>query len=296
MNSPHVTVVVPTYNNASLLPETIDKILAQSFTDFDLIIVDDGSSDDTAAVIRRGYPQVTYIAQSNRGPAAARNAGVNVARGEFIAFCDHDDLWQLDHLQALLDGFAAHPDAALMFDNAEYFGAGVPAKKLHLDERAGRALAAGPVSAKTLLWQYPIASMSVVMIRKKTFAAVGGLNERVGALDDLHLYLRLAARYEARFVNFIGCRKRVSGSNLSQAINIKETNVCYLEQLWRSHPEVVRAVGPLSFRLRLARKYFKLARQYEQSGEASLAREMFRKAYRTHFLNLRYFWHTLRAV
>ena len=295
MNPPSVSVIVPTYNNASLLPETLDTILAQSFADVELIIVDDGSTDDTAALIRRRYPQANYVAQPNRGPAAARNAGAGLAGGEFIAFCDHDDLWQSDHLRDLLEGFAAHPDAALMFDNAEYFGAGVAQKKLHLDELASRALAAGAITPRALLWQYPIASMSVVMIRKKIFDLLGGLQDKVGALDDLHFYLRLAAHHEVRFVNAIGCKKRLTGSNLSQVIDIKETNVCYLEHLWRNHPDVVRAIGALSFRLRLARKYFKLGRQYERAGQFSLACEMFWKAYQTNFLNPRYFWHALRV-
>src|SRR5262245_7263563 len=295
MKAPLVSVIIPTYNNASLLPATLDGVLGQSFTDFELIVVDDGSSDDTAAVIDRGYPQVRYVSQPNRGPAAARNAGVNLASGTYLAFCDHDDVWQPSHIKALLDGFAAHSDAGLLFDNAEYFGAGVAPKKLHLDSPSCLALAAGPVNATTLLWKYPIASMSVVMIRKTYFERVGGLNEQVGALDDLHLYLRLAAHYEVRFVDSLGCKKRVTDSNLSRLINIKETNVCYLEDLWRNHPEVVRSVGALSFRLRLARKYFKLGRYYRQTGEASLSKEMFSKAYHTNFINPRYFWHMLRG-
>ncbi|MGH7886221.1 MAG: glycosyltransferase family 2 protein [Candidatus Binatia bacterium] len=292
---PHVSVIIPTYNNALLLPETLNSVLGQSFGGFELIVVDDGSTDDTAAVIERDFPQVKYNYQPNSGPAAARNVGVGLARGDYIAFCDHDDLWRQGHLRALLDGFAAYPGAALLFDNAEYFGVNVSAGKSHLNDIACRALADAAVRPKTLLWDYPVASMSVVMVRKDSFEFVGGLNQQVGALDDLHFYLRLAARYEVRFANYLGCKKRVTGSNLSQLINLKETNVCYLEELWRNHPEVVRSVGRMSFRLRLARKYFKLGRHYKHSGERSLSKEMFLKAYQTTYFNPRYFWHTLRG-
>jgi glycosyltransferase involved in cell wall biosynthesis len=290
---PRISVIIPTFNNAMLLPETLNSVIAQSFTDFELIVIDDGSSDDTAAMIKRDYPQMKYLYQPNGGPAAARNAGVQLAQGEFIAFCDHDDLWNPGHLQALLDGFAAHPDAALVFDNAGYFGVGVDQAKVHLDAPTRVTLNQKAVSAKTLLWDYPVASMSVMMVRRKHFDLVGGLDELVGALDDLHFYLKVAAHYEVRFVEYLGCRKRVTGQNLSQLINIKETNVGYLEELWRNHPEVVQSIGPMSFRLRLARKYFKLGRYYEHNGERSRSKEMFWKAYRTNYLNPRYFWHTL---
>jgi glycosyltransferase involved in cell wall biosynthesis len=289
---PRVSVIIPTFNNAALLPETLDSILAQSFTDFELIVVDDGSTDDTAAIVKRDYPQLEYIYQLNGGPAAARNAGVGLAQGEYIAFCDHDDLWHPEHLQTLLDTFAAYPQTALVFDNAEYFGVGVEPGKWHLDSLACAGLAKSTVSAKRLLWDYPIASMSVTMVRKKYFALLGGLSEQVGALDDLHFYLRVAAHSDVRFVDYLGCRKRVTGQNLSQLINIKETNVSYLEDLWRNHPEVVEAIGAMSFRLRLARKYFKLGRFYKYSGEQALSKQMFWKAYRTNYLNPRYFWHT----
>jgi glycosyltransferase involved in cell wall biosynthesis len=290
---PRVSVIIPTFNNASLLPETLDSVLAQSCTDFELIVVDDGSTDDTAVIVQRDYPKAKYIFQRNRGPAAARNAGVALAQGEYIAFCDHDDLWNSEHLQTLLDGFAAYPDVALVFDNAQYFGVGVEPDKWHLDAPACAELAKGKVSAKRLLWDYPVASMSVTMVRKKVFDLLGGLSEQVGALDDLHFYLRVAARYDVRFVNYLGCKKRVTGGNLSQLINIKETNVCYLEELWRNHPEVIAAIGPMSYRLRLARKYFKLGRYYRNNGEPMLAKEMFWKAYQTNYINPRYFWHML---
>ena len=288
---PRVSVIVPTFNNGSLLAETLDSALGQTCTDCELIVVDDGSTDDTATIVQRDYPIARYIFQPNRGPAAARNAGVASAQGEFIAFCDHDDLWNPEHLQTLLDGFAADPEVALVFDNAQYFGAGVEPDKWHLDAPACAKLAKGKVSAKRLLWDYPIASMSVTMVRKSVFHRLGGLCEQVGALDDWHFYLRVAAHYEVRFVDYLGCKKRVTGQNLSQLVNIKETNVCYLEELWRSHPEVIEAIGAASFRLRLARKYFKLGRYYKHCGEGALSKQMFWKAYRTNYLNPRYFWH-----
>jgi glycosyltransferase involved in cell wall biosynthesis len=86
-----VSVIIPTYNNAALLHETLDGVRRQTFKDLEIIVVDDGSTDDTAGVVRRYAPNIYYVHQSNQGPAAARNKGAAVAQ-EFIAFCDHDDI------------------------------------------------------------------------------------------------------------------------------------------------------------------------------------------------------------
>jgi glycosyltransferase involved in cell wall biosynthesis len=239
----------------------------------------------------KGYHQkLIYCRQSNRGPAAARNKGVSLARGDYIAFCDHDDIWNERHLELLLSCFSSRSTTALAFDNAQYFGD--PAKRpwLHLEHETSRSLINDGVNPKILLWRYPIASMSVVMVKKAVFHTIGGFNEAIIALDDLHFYLRLASRENISYVDYVGCRKRVTENSLSRLINIKETNVRYLEDLWQNHPDVVRAIGPLVFRFRLARKYFKLGRYYKDKAPDS-AREMFWNAYKTNFFNLRYLWH-----
>jgi len=102
---PKISVVIPTYNNAALLCETLDGVRRQTFKDFEIIVVDDGSKDNTGDVVARYDPTIHYLQQSNQGPAAARNKGVSLAQGEFIAFCDHDDIWNERHLEKLLGCF-----------------------------------------------------------------------------------------------------------------------------------------------------------------------------------------------
>lgn len=102
MTTPCVTIVMPTYNRAALLPRTIDAVLAQTLVDFELLVVDDGSSDDTPQVLARHYgdePRLRYLRKPNGGVSSARNLGLSEARGEFIAFLDSDDLWQPWKLQ-----------------------------------------------------------------------------------------------------------------------------------------------------------------------------------------------------
>lgn len=115
---PLVSILVPTYNRAGVLGRTIDSILAQTFTDYELVVVDDGSTDETRSVIE-GYMKeggVTYVYQKNRGVAEARNTGVASSRGEYVAFCDSDDFWLPQKLEKQMSLFTEQ--TALVFSNA----------------------------------------------------------------------------------------------------------------------------------------------------------------------------------
>jgi glycosyltransferase involved in cell wall biosynthesis len=98
--TPIISVVIATYNRASLLRETLDSIVTQSFRDFEIIVVDDGSTDGTEAVVRSYGPTLRYIRQENRGPSAARNLGIQNARANWISIQDSDDICTPDHWKA----------------------------------------------------------------------------------------------------------------------------------------------------------------------------------------------------
>lgn len=108
-----VSVVIPAYNVGAHIVEAIDSVLAQDYAPVEIIVVDDGSKDDTAEVVATRFPQVTLIRKVNGGAATARNAGIRQAQGEFIAFLDADDIWLPGKLKAQVDYFRAHPDVAM---------------------------------------------------------------------------------------------------------------------------------------------------------------------------------------
>jgi glycosyltransferase involved in cell wall biosynthesis len=287
VTSPKISVVIPTYNKAALLRETLDGVFRQSVKDFEVIVVDDGSADDTAEVVRT-YGRVRYEHQPNQGPAAARNKGVKLARGELIAFCDHDDVWNERHLENMLRCLNAHPTAAMCFGDAEYFGKDVPEGVRHINPRVLRSMINQRVSLRRL-WQCWVASMSVIMVRKSVFESLGGLHPGIWGLDDLHFYLRLGVGHEVRYADYVSCKKRLAAGNLLSEAGLDGLIAC-LEDLKKNHPNVVRAVGPLKLRARLARRYRKLAEGYLRKQQPDLARSMFLKAYRENFFNLYDLW------
>lgn len=118
--APKISVLIPVYNCGSYLAEAIDSVLAQTFRDYEIIVVDDGSADDTAQVAAR-YPQVTYIYQEHSGVSTARNRAVAAASGEIVVFLDADDLWLPQKLQMQVDYLEENPDCMLVFTGAENF-------------------------------------------------------------------------------------------------------------------------------------------------------------------------------
>lgn len=112
--NPLVSIVVPTYNNPALLLETLTSILAQTFTDYELIVVNDGSTDDTAARLAPYRDRIRLITQANQGIGGARNRGLDEARGKYVALCDHDDLWMPTKLEQQTTFYERHPECSVV--------------------------------------------------------------------------------------------------------------------------------------------------------------------------------------
>lgn len=120
MMAPRVSVLIPTYNCGQFLGQALDSVLAQTFTDFEIIVVDDGSTDNTAEVVA-GYPQVKYIPREHGGVSVTRNAAVAEATGEFVVFLDADDMWVPEKLAKQVAYMDEHPDCMLVFTKAANF-------------------------------------------------------------------------------------------------------------------------------------------------------------------------------
>ncbi|HSZ22548.1 MAG TPA: glycosyltransferase family A protein, partial [Candidatus Sulfotelmatobacter sp.] len=114
---PLVSVVVPVYNAERTLTATLDSALAQDFRDFEIVVVNDGSTDSTKAVLDMYAARVRVIDQSNRGVSAARNAGVRASSGQLIAFLDSDDLWSADKLTQSVRALTQNPKASMVFSD-----------------------------------------------------------------------------------------------------------------------------------------------------------------------------------
>ena len=189
--SPLVTVVTPAYNVAKYVGETVDSVLRQTFRDFEYLVVDDGSVDNSADVVKAHVgddPRFRLVQGEHRGLSAARNAGIREAKGEYIAFLDGDDRWHPKFLERQLQLIQSlPPDVGVVFCRSRLVLENGTLVFLQW-QRAGRY-----DFDDFLVNSNPARNGSSLLIRKSCFADVGGFDEDLRHLEDLDMWLRIAA-------------------------------------------------------------------------------------------------------
>lgn len=182
---PRVSVIIPTYNRAQFLMDAIGSVLDQSCQDFELIIIDDGSEDETRKIMKPFEDRLTYHFQKNAGISRARNKGLRLAEGEYIAFLDSDDLWKKHKLEKQIELFEADSQAQICYTDEIWIREGVRVnpKKVHRKYSGWIFQHCVPLC---------IISLSSAMMRKSLLNQVGPFDEQLPACEDYDLWLRIS--------------------------------------------------------------------------------------------------------
>jgi Glycosyl transferase family 2 len=257
--APRVSVIIATYNRSGTVVEAIDSVRRQSFRDLEIIVVDDGSRDDTAKRIGAIEGPIRYLRMPHSGlPARTRNVGLRHAHGELVAFLDDDDSWEREKLArqvALLD---AHPGLGLVYTGFSILGED---GSVHVPKLAPWQTAPGPLLGRLLrgCFIHP----STVLVRRQLLERVGGFDERRPVSEDYDLWLRLAMLSSGACIPEPFSRLR-RGANLSTRDQrlVHDVSIAILEDLL--------ATGALDLRQRLR---CRAAISNLHVGAASLARE-----------------------
>ncbi len=196
-DSPLVSAVVATYNRADLVAQTLDSILAQSYSNLEVIVVDDGSTDGTGEMIRERYgDRVRYFRQDNAGPSAARNWGIEQARGEYIAFLDDDDLWLPTKIERQVAALQRAPDCVVCYARCEVLGDdGAGTGEVFAVSDEGRS---GDVF--TLVLRRTAMLLPTVLVRRAALDEVGLFDPALPIGEDTDLFLRLTLDYPAVYL------------------------------------------------------------------------------------------------
>ncbi|HHP7246229.1 MAG TPA: glycosyltransferase [Elainellaceae cyanobacterium] len=190
---PLISVIIPMFNAENTIRETIDSVLQQTLTDFEIIVIDDGSTDASLDAVKHIHDsRIRVLSQPNSGAPASRNRGLAESTGEFIAFLDADDVWTPDKLAAQIDALQTNPDAAVAYSWTQF-----------IDESgqvlsSGRRITVSNDAYEKLLVMNFLENGSNPLIRRPALAEIGGFDESLLSSQDRDLYLRLAMRY--RFV------------------------------------------------------------------------------------------------
>ena len=191
---PSVSVVIPTYNRVHLLERALDSVLRQTLAADEIIVVDDGSTDNTASTLKSFHPEAKLIQQDNLGVSAARNTGISAARHDWIALLDSDDVWHENKLERQITALNNAPEYLICHSDEIWIRNGVRVNQMNKHKKAG-----GHIFQHCL----PLCAISpsAVMIHRSLFDEIGLFDENLPACEDYELWLRICSRYPVLFID-----------------------------------------------------------------------------------------------
>jgi len=287
---PTVSVIIPAYNAAAYLPETLDSIFAQSYRDFEIILVDDGSTDDTGGVVARYGDRIDYVRQANSGgPARPRNVAIARARGRYICIFDSDDLMLPEKLERSVAFLDAQPDLGLVFTDFVKFDTRGTHPGTHMQAYTNfhklPKVQVGParfrigstVAFESLFYGNYIGT-SGVLAPAAVLKDIGPFDESVtrGGLEDRDMWFRIARERDIGYLDFVGHRYRVlPGSVSRRAAQSAEARI----EVIRRHARSLRSArARRQARAVVAECHFDIAAHHWRAGDLASARRHLRQS------------------
>jgi glycosyltransferase involved in cell wall biosynthesis len=218
--NPRVSVVIPAYNAALTIGQTLDSVFSQTFRNFEVVLVDDGSTDRTRDAVAGYGDRIRVLAKVNEGkPAATRNIGVREARGELVAFLDADDWWREDKLERQVAVFGGRPDVGLVYTADATV------------DTAGKILSVNPcpVGARGRIYELlAVRNLMVgssVMARRKAILQAGGFDENLTSIENWDLWIRISRDWAIEYIDEPLTLYRVHEGNRSSNVELRRQNV-----------------------------------------------------------------------
>ena len=287
-SSPAVSVVIATYNRANFLSATIDSVLSQKFQNFELIVVDDGSTDDTRQTLRPYSSRIRYFYQENQGPSAARNLGAKYANSPWLAIQDSDDLCAPDHLEALYGYAKNHPESGMVFANGEYLDGPEHDRKTIIPVTKSRRLAQRGVQLGDL-FERSIVRLQAALISKEAYDSLGGHDESLWICMDLDLAFRLYMNFPVAYLDDVVFYYRKHDGNIGRNEDLRLTeNIRVIQKLLKDYPVAGNMLGKNQVRKRLAYRYYRLAKGRRKRNDRKGASDAIRQAVSIYPLSLKY--------
>lgn len=263
-----VSIIIPIYNRLEYINEAIDSVLAQTYQNYEIVVVDDGSTSNVKRVLEPYMNKIKYIWQENKGLAVARNTGIKNSEGKYFAFLDDDDLFEPQKLEVQVPILENNPQVGFVYSDYYIFETSNK-KETRLSLAAGRDR---PSSEFTkLFFVNPNVAINSVLIRRKCFEDVGLFDESLYQHEDGDMLLRIALQWQVKFLNYPSAKVRRHPNKMSQnRIEMCKAIIKSSKKILASSPKFKNSLG-IDVDNKLAEIYFQL-------GEAYLSKKMVRNS------------------
>ena len=267
---PTVSVIIHTYNNEKFIAETVESVLNQTYKDYEIIVVDDGSVDGTRDALMPYMQKIRYHYKENGGIASAKNAGIGLSQAEFVAFLDHDDLWVPDKLQLQMEHFNENPQIGLVYAKYTSFRDG---KELRTKPEKGYS---GWIFKELLSKSF--IQTSTVVVKRECLDAVGPYDETFSLGDEYDMFLRIAQKFQCGFVDKGLTRYRVHDTNASNNDFLFDNeNLGVYKKIYNNFTDL-DGVEKKILRKRIARYSMKVAEGLYSQGKLEESKEYQKEA------------------
>lgn len=228
-----VSVIIPAYNSEKFIEEALHSLFEQKCPADEIIVIDDGSTDGTAAILEKYEKKISYHFQENRGLAAARNKGVHVSNCDYLAFLDADDLFHPEKIEVQKTFLDQHPEIDMVFSDFEYFGGTLLRRPIPESFRKGEG------NMLLDLFRYNCIAVPTVLMRRECFQEVGSFDESLLAVEDYDLWLRLVKRKRIGYVDRVLASVRIHPENMSKNADLmRDHEITVMNKAMEDNPHI----------------------------------------------------------
>lgn len=289
--TPTVSIIIATWNYSRFIGEALESLFAQTFQHFEVIVVDDGSTDDTAAVMRSYQARVTYVQQEHRGHTAARDEGVRLSRGKYLCFFDADDICEPEKLELQVAFMDEHPEVDLVFSDHSTFDERRVLTPSFMSERKRfqrvpfRREGIHRIFSESLFEPYLYENFifpGSMLIRKDYFSRIGVFDGSLAAKVFHGRLIYTIGEANAAYTDKVLIRRRVHRERLSGRTEIVQAAIVELYQRFlKERGESLKARHRLLIRARIGKAYWRLGCAAVAGSNSDLGREYFRRSLAT---------------
>ncbi|MFC2166815.1 glycosyltransferase family A protein [Acidobacteriota bacterium] len=267
-----VSVIIPVYNRSEFICEAIESVLAQTYTNYEIVVVDDGSTVDIKQILQPFWQKIKYLYQENKGLAAARNTGILNSNGKYLAFLDDDDLFESEKLEIQVKELEDNPNLGFVFSDYFSFEAKNPARKKLISTKLRN------VKRDELANYYFIdqdLAVSSFLVRRKSINKVGLFDESLEVTEDVDLWLRMFLYDQGEYSSYPSTRIRGGVNRMSQnRILINETSIKNLKRVLDKNPNFAQKLGAIADK-KIVKLHYWFGRALFENNEVSQARKEF---------------------